>query len=172
MNLEGSSHNSRCSELSTPPGFSTQIIKEGEEALNHPGLEDISTAEESPVRKGKALKNQIDLSEKRVTRSQSKLNKVSATNSECILNKNVSGVGVRVGSPFGSKSARTTDSIAKLAEEALEVGELLGIKVIANKENALRGSPKALRANDQHALPTKETEQVWHLREFLGDRQA
>ena len=68
------------------------------------------------------------------------------TNNNCILDNNVSGVGVRGGSPSGSESARTTDSIAKIAKEALEVGELLGVKVIAHKENAMKRITKSLKS--------------------------
>ena len=53
-------------------------------------------------------------------------------------------MGVREGSPLGSE--RTTDSILKIAKESLEVGELLGIKVIANKENALKKITKSLKS--------------------------
>ena len=112
-------------------------MEEGDEALNQPGFDDLNTDAVSPVRKGKAIKSQVDLSGKRVTRSQAK-------QSNCNLNKIASGVGVREGSPLGSE--RTTDSILKIAKESLEVGELLGIKVIANKENALKRITKSLKS--------------------------
>jgi len=35
-------------------------------------------------------------------------------------------------------SGKTTESMLKIANAALELGEVLGIKVIGNKENALR----------------------------------
>ena len=35
--------------------------------------------------------------------------------------------------------------MSKLAEESLEVGELLGIKVVANKENAIKRITQSLK---------------------------
>ena len=42
------------------------------------------------------------------------------------------------GSPLGSDSEKTSESIAKIAREALEVGKILGVKVIADEANALK----------------------------------
>ena len=35
-------------------------------------------------------------------------------------------------------SGKTTESMVKIANEALEIGEVLGIKVIGNRESALK----------------------------------
>jgi len=42
------------------------------------------------------------------------------------------------GSPKGGDSASTTESIVKLARESIEIGKVLGIKVISNEAIALK----------------------------------
>ena len=51
------------------------------------------------------------------------------------------------GSPQGSDSAKTSYSIVKIARESLEVGKLLGVKVITNEANVLKGITKTLKSN-------------------------
>ena len=46
--------------------------------------------------------------------------------------------GNRESSPQSTKSSKTTESMAKLALDSLEIGELLGVKVIDKKEAALK----------------------------------
>ena len=41
----------------------------------------------------------------------------------------------------------TTESMKLLAEEALEVGEILGVKVISHKANALKRITDSLKSN-------------------------
>jgi len=45
------------------------------------------------------------------------------------------------------KSIETTESMIQLAEEALAVGELLGVKVISHKENAVKRITDTLKSN-------------------------
>jgi len=51
------------------------------------------------------------------------------------------------GSPFGRQSIETTESMIKLAEEALAVGELLGVKVISHKANVVKRITDSLKSN-------------------------
>ena len=73
-----------------------------------PGFEDFDDAE---LVKKKHKRKQL-CGEKKMTRSQKRLDK--------------------------SNSQITTESIRKLAEESLEIGKILGVKVIAKEENAKR----------------------------------
>ena len=52
------------------------------------------------------------------------MSKQDAAREKCILNE--------------ADSGRTTESMLKVANDALDIGELLGLKVIGNKENALK----------------------------------
>jgi len=87
--------------ISAPPGF------EGFENLGATEL-----VKKNPRRK------QL-FTEKRVTRSQKKLDKCN--------------------------SQITTESMRKLAEESLEIGKMLGVKIIANEENAKRNIIDSLK---------------------------
>jgi len=49
--------------------------------------------------------------------------------------------------PHEGESPSTTDSMIKLAKESLEMGKVLGIKVIANKENAPIRITESLKAS-------------------------
>ena len=80
-----------------------------------------------------------------MTRSQSKKCKEMAGRSKIILKSNVSGVGGNEGSPLESESVNTTESVRKLAEESIELGELLGLKVVANKEDAIKRITESLK---------------------------
>ena len=50
-------------------------------------------------------------------------------------------------SHIGSLSTDTTESMKKLAEEALVVGELLGVKVISHKAKAVKRITDSIKAN-------------------------
>ena len=49
------------------------------------------------------------------------------------------------GRPQATKSLETTESIVKLAEESLEVGRLLGMKIIGKEEAALESIKISLK---------------------------
>jgi len=49
-------------------------------------------------------------------------------------------------SPLESESVKTTESMRKLAEDSLAMGELLGLKVVANKENAIKRITQSLKS--------------------------
>ena len=144
--FEGPNPNLQCSELSALPDFSNPIVEEGGEASIQLDVEVIKTVEVSLIRKSKAPKRQIAFPGKRVTRSQAKQSKVSVTKSKSIWNRSSLGEGVIDESPLGSEFESTTGSIVKLAKESIEVGKVLGIKVISNEENALKRITKSLKS--------------------------
>jgi len=49
--------------------------------------------------------------------------------------------------PHVGDSPSTTDSMIKLAKESLELGRILGIKVIANEGNAMKRITESLKAS-------------------------
>ena len=49
-------------------------------------------------------------------------------------------------SPLESESVKTTESMRKLAEDSLAMGELLGLKVVANKEDAIKRITQSLKS--------------------------
>ena len=62
-----------------------------------------------------------------------------------VRNSDGSGSEREEDSPLTSDSIRTTESMRKLAEDSLEVGELLGLKVVAHKENAIKRITQSLK---------------------------
>ena len=48
---------------------------------------------------------------------------------------------------YGRLSTDTTESMKQLAEDALAMGELLGVKVISHKANAVKRITDSLKAN-------------------------
>jgi len=80
-----------------------------------------------------------------VTRSQSKQCKGSVFGSQSIEIISTSGKEMKRGSPRQAESTKTTDSMLKIANEALEIGELLGIKVISKRKNALKRITNSLK---------------------------
>ena len=52
--------------------------------------------------------------------------------------------------PQASKSSKTIGSIAKLARESLDVGKLLGLKVIGKEEVALKKITSSLKNAKKH----------------------
>ena len=111
----------------------------------HPGFE-VNTKERVRLaRQGRNSKIHVDCIGKRVTRSQSRQCKEQAGKSKSLRNKSVSGLQGRVESPYGSNSGDTTESMRKLAEDALELGELLGLKVVAHKKNAIKRITQSLK---------------------------
>jgi len=110
-----------------------------------PGFEVNIKGKARSVQRRCKSKKHIDFSRKMVTRSQSKKCKEMAGRSKIILKSNVSGVGGKEGSPLESTSVNTTESVRKLAEESIELGELLGLKVVANKEDAIKRITESLK---------------------------
>ena len=50
-------------------------------------------------------------------------------------------------SPVGRQSIETTESMFKLAEEALQMGDLLGVKVIGHRDNAVKRITDTLKSS-------------------------
>ena len=61
-------------------------------------------------------------------------------------NRKVLSKGVREAQIQGSESVKTSESLRKLAEESIEIGELLGVKVIANRENVVKRITQSLKS--------------------------
>ena len=131
----GLNHSSHSSELSAPPGFSLPIEEGGGETLAPPSFEGFKDSELKSSHKGKTLKRHTLNTEKRLTRSQAKMGKKFSSLDE----------GARGVNSLGSDSEGTTDSMIQLAKESLEIGEILRIKVIGNKKNALKGITNSLK---------------------------
>ena len=83
-----------------------------------PGFEGVENVGASKLVKKNPRRKQL-CTEKRVTRSQRKLGKCN--------------------------SQITTESMRKLVEESLEIGKMLGVKIIANEENAKRNLIDSLK---------------------------
>ena len=83
----------------------------------------------------------------RVTRSQMKKGKKKVAKSPSKGAKTNSALKGVVDSPLGRKSIETSDSMLKLAEDALRVGELLGIKVISHKDKVVKRLTDSIKSH-------------------------
>ena len=95
---------SQDSEPSIPPGFDPQVLNACGENSFPSGFEAVIAAESSPVQKQQAIKRHHDLSVKRLTRSQAKLNKKSEVRTHHTLNRGFSGRGRKESTPQTSLS--------------------------------------------------------------------
>jgi len=127
-----------------PPGFEPHLFS-GKEILIPPAFEDITKRRARSGQRSCKSKTHIDSSRKRVTRIQSKKCKAMVGRRKLTPDNNVSGVGGKEDSPLQSESLNTTASVRKLAEESIEIGELLGLKVVVNKENAIKRITDSLK---------------------------
>jgi len=121
-----------------PPGFSPQ---KGEKS-------DGDSTEANSLRKRNAIKQLHVQSTKRVTRSQSKQGRGPVSKRQSILNHSA-GKGRMEGILSEGDSAHTTESLRNLANEALAISEVLGIKVIDKRENAIRSITRSLKNNEK-----------------------
>jgi len=131
-----------------PPGFEPRLspsIASRVVSSSPPGFEGITKGKIRPAQRRSNSNNHISFIRRRETRSQSKKCKVMAGRSKKLLSSNGSGLGGKEGSPLNSETANTTESVRKIAEESLEIGELLGVKVVANKENAIKRITESLK---------------------------
>jgi len=109
-------------ETPPPPGFEDQ-----EQANSHPpGFEYLATNQAH--QRNLELNNKPDSSARRVTRSQVRKNALNAKES-----------------PQKTKSPETSESMVKLAKEALEIGRILGIKVVTHERAAIRSITASLK---------------------------
>ena len=125
-------HDTQVSDLSIPPGFGN-----AEDAAPL-GFVITTVPDASPPRKIKGIRRIIDHSAKRLTRSQVKQSKKNEAVNQSTLDRMTSRKKGVEGSPKGGDSASTTESIVKLARESIEIGKVLGIKVISNEAIALK----------------------------------
>ena len=134
--------------LDPPPGFEPLLSPScvnSEETSIPPGFEGVSRLKINTIRGRSNLKRQSDYIGKRVTRSQLKLYNNLETRSKKMLKKSGYGLGGKEGSPCANVSVETSESIRNIAEEALEIGELLGLKVVSNRENAVKRITESLK---------------------------
>ena len=136
------------SDGSTPPGFGRERI------TAPPGFEVIALPTVSPVRKIKATNERNGpAAVKRVTRSQVKKGRVQIRRSQANLDRIKSSSttwpdkkGVDE-SLLDRQSVETTDSMIEIAEQALEIGKLLGVEVVSHKANAVKRITSSLKSN-------------------------
>ena len=105
------------------------------------------------TRKGKSKKGRLVIAERRVTRSQSKVRKEIGASLQNTLSKSKLDTVDKEGSPRGSGATNNSDSITKLFKESFEVGEMLGFRVIGNKDEAIKNFSARLRS---------ERDSGWH----------
>ena len=129
------------SDLSIPPGFGI-----AEEAVP-PGFVITTVPEASPARKLKGKRRFIDQSAKRMTRSQVKQSKKNEASNNSALDRMASRRKGVEGSPQGGDSASASESILKLAGESIEIGKVLGIKVISNGAKAIKRITGSIKSN-------------------------
>ena len=85
----------------------------------------------------------------RVTRSQMRKAKTQATVKHSAVKKRGDGIkNVKV-KHCDRQSIESTESMKKLAEEAFRVGEILGIKVISHRANAVKGITDSIKAKSK-----------------------
>jgi len=134
------------------------------------GVAGATKAKVNTVRKRYNINGCTESTEKRVTRSQTKQCKESMVRSKRASTRRLPSKGGRDESPQVSESAETTVSMLKLAEEALEVVEMLGVKVIANKENAVKRITQSLKS-ERISRPTCKVQSYCVIaRSTEGDR--
>ena len=120
-------------DASIPPGFCV------EKDLAPPGFERPVAASVNGGGKELLNERQRTPAESRVTRSQLKKTMAQESRKQrTSANRKQRTVA----------SVETTDSMKQLAEEALKVGELLGVKVISHKANAIKRITDSLKANN------------------------
>ena len=132
----------RGSEVSAPPGFVTRV---NQAPLGFVGPTSPDASIDSAVKANRGSK--APLVGHRVTRSQMKKGKKQLARKPNKEVRTKSELEYVDGSPRGRKSIETTESMIKEAEKALEVGELLGIKVISHKANAIKRITDSLKSN-------------------------
>jgi len=134
--------------LVSPPGFEPRLIHNSVQSveMSRPTGVKVSTKMKiRTVRQSCTSKNHSVCLGKRVTRGQSKKCKEQTERRMSMRSRGDLDSEGEEESPLTTESVKTTESMRKLAEESLEVGELLGLKVIANKENAIKRITQRLK---------------------------
>jgi len=80
-----------------------------------------------------------------VTRSQALKSKGSGLRKQGCKRSSVAVKVSKEANSCESDSGKTTESMVKIANEALEIGELLGIKVVSHRKNAVKRITSSLK---------------------------
>jgi len=158
---EALSHQSSGSQL-FPPGFEPRAYidsVQGAELTSPIGVVEVTKVKRSSARQGFTSKKHIVCLGKRMTRSQSKMRKEVLGRKMSRRSSGDLGFEGRDKSPSGSTSDKTTESMRNVAIELLELGELLGLKVVANKENVIKRITQSLKSARVPSPTTEQNEQ-------------
>ena len=113
-----------------------------------PGFEGVGQMNGVLRKQGKAKRRTVDpVAGIRVTRSQMRKAKSKVTGRHSSVARKRVDMKVVKASPCDRHSIESTESMKQLAEEALKVGEMLGIKVISHRANAVKRITDSLKAN-------------------------
>ena len=130
------------SDASTPPGFGS--VNDSAP----PGFEGDGEMNGALGKQGKAKRRHVDpIAGIRVTRSQMRKAKSKATGRHSSVARKRDDMNYVKDNPCDRHSIESTESMKQLAEEALKVGEVLGIKVISHRANAVKRITDSLKAN-------------------------
>ena len=127
LNESMARHTQTESDDSVPPGFEGYAVPKGIAGMKGKGKSRYANPEESS----------------RITRSQLRKARMKETGRNNTGRDNTGTSSNR----WGRQSIETTESMKKQAEEALRVGELLGVKVISHRANAVKRITDSLKAN-------------------------
>ena len=144
--VKGVSHTNHSSVMIAPTGSNNLLEEDSGESVIPPGFEGINAVEGRSTCKGKSQKGRLVIAERRVTRSQAKVRKEASAFIQNSLNKSKPVIGDKEGSPRDSGDTNNSDSITKLVRESFEVGEMLGVRVIGNKDEVIKNFAERLRS--------------------------
>jgi len=132
-------------QLDIPPGFGQLVGAKTDGGLVNSGVGLPYSYEASSYRKRNSTKQPHVQPTKRVRRGQTTQSKGSVLRRQSIEKVNIPVTARKEGCLLEGDSAETTESMMKMASEAVEMGEVLGIKVIGNRENALKRITSSLK---------------------------
>jgi len=132
--------------LEVSPGFNSLINSKGGGVSTHLGIDGSNLIDALLCQEGKLNKQVKVQSTKRVTRSHTKQRKEAVLRKDSIYTKCISGKVQKKDSPNGGDSTKTTESMLKLANAALEIGEMLGLRIINKKKNAVKRITRSLKS--------------------------
>jgi len=132
--------------MEVAPGFDSLSNSKGGGDSTHLGIDGSNPTDALLCQEGKLNKQVQVQSTKRVTRSHTKQRKEAVLRKGSINTKCISGKAQKKDSPNGGDSAKTTESMLKIANEALEFGEMLGLRVISKRENAVKRITRSLKS--------------------------
>uniref|UniRef100_A0A7C8YEY1 Uncharacterized protein n=1 Tax=Opuntia streptacantha TaxID=393608 RepID=A0A7C8YEY1_OPUST len=92
---------------------------------------------------------------RRLTRSQAKKNNESADWNQREASPTFQGVTNKSTSSKATRSSETSESIVRMAKESLEIGELIGLKIIDGKEAAVKGLIRSLKKQRKEFISQK-----------------